>query len=58
MLQPRINRLAFQGEDAEDALMHPPQRLSANEPLHAFDADTNVSVLAAAIGERDASGRC
>src|SRR5438105_2338614 len=38
-LQPRINRLALQSQDAEDALMHPAQRLLADETLQPFDTE-------------------
>jgi hypothetical protein len=41
--QPRIYGLAFQGEDAEDALMHAPQRLPANETLQTFDPKGELS---------------
>jgi len=37
-LQPRVHGFALQREDAEDALMHPAQRLLADEPLQALDA--------------------
>src|SRR5206468_2294741 len=37
-LQPRVHGLALQGKDAEDALMHPAQRLPADETLQALDA--------------------
>ena len=36
-LQPRVHRLALQGQHAEHALVDPPQRLAADEPLQPLD---------------------
>src|SRR5262249_41738160 len=36
-LQPRIDRLAFERQDAEDAFVDAPQRLAADEPLERLD---------------------
>src|SRR6267142_2128729 len=41
--QPRIDRLAFQSEDAEDALVHAAKRFVANESLEGFDAKGEFS---------------
>src|SRR3984893_3869899 len=38
----RVHRLAFQGEDAEDALVDAAQRLAADEALQAFDAEREL----------------
>ena len=35
--EPRIDRLALQGEDAEHALVDPAERLPADEPLQPLD---------------------
>ena len=35
--EPRVHRLALQGQDAEDALVDPPQRLPPHEPLQPLD---------------------
>src|SRR5437763_9280878 len=37
VLQARIDRLALEGEDAEDALVYPAERLAADEPLERLD---------------------
>ena len=42
-LQAGIDRLGLQGQDGEDALVHPPQRLAAGHPVQRFQAQ---SVLA------------
>jgi hypothetical protein len=37
--QPRVHRLTLQSKHGEDALMHPPQRLSPDESLQPFDTE-------------------
>ena len=38
-LEPRINRLAFQGEHTKYCLMHPAQWFFADKPFKRFDAE-------------------
>src|SRR5207247_6743501 len=40
--QARINRLALQGQHAEDALVDAPERLAANETLQGLDAQDEL----------------
>src|SRR5437660_953904 len=42
-LQPRVHWLAFQSENTDHALMHPPQRLLPREPLQAFHAQRELA---------------
>ena len=42
-LKPRINWLALQGQDAEDAFMHPAQRLLADETLQPLDPESEFA---------------
>src|SRR5438270_3992705 len=42
-LQSRVYRLAFQGENGEDAFMNPSQRFFPHEPLQAFDAERELA---------------
>ena len=41
--QPRVHGFTLQGKDAEDALMHPPQRFSTNEPFQSLDAEGELA---------------
>jgi hypothetical protein len=47
-LEPRIDRLAFQGEDAENAFVNPSERFSVDErvvaTLTALDEDVEVVI--------------
>src|SRR4051812_28613865 len=40
--QPRIDRLALQGEDGEDALVNPPQGVAGDEALQSLDAEREL----------------
>ena len=51
-LEPRVDRLALQGEDAEDALVDPVERLGPGEALQRLDAEGEL-----AQGEASACGR-
>ena len=42
-LQPRIDWLAFQGKDTEDAFMDPPERFLANESLQPLDSQGKLA---------------
>ena len=42
-LQPGIDRFAFKGQNAEDALMHTAKRLLANEALQGFNPKSELS---------------
>src|SRR5689334_14820643 len=42
-LQPGIDRLALEGQDAEHALVNAPQRLFLHEPFEPFDAQRELS---------------
>ena len=42
-LQPRIDRLALQGEDAEHALVNAPERFSLHEPFEPFDPQRELA---------------
>src|SRR5215467_9992354 len=37
--QPRVDRLGLQRENRENALVHPPQRLAAGDPVEGFQAE-------------------
>ena len=39
LLQPRVYRFAFQGEDAEDALVHAAEGFVVDESLEGFDTE-------------------
>ena len=41
--QPRIDRLALQGEDAEHALVDAPERLPLHEPFEPFDSQRELA---------------
>jgi hypothetical protein len=41
--QSRVHRLVFQGEDAEDALMHSSQWLVTHETLQPLDAESELA---------------
>src|SRR6266404_10837 len=41
--QPRVHRLAFQSEDAENALVHTAERLPAHESLQTFNAQSELA---------------
>lgn len=41
--QPRVNRLALQGEDAEDTLMDSPQRFPSDESLQALNSEGELA---------------
>ena|SRR5437899_10652521 len=41
--KPRINRLTFERQHAEDALMHSPQRLFFHEPLEGFHPEGELA---------------
>src|SRR5215469_12040426 len=38
--QPWVDRLGLQRENREDALVHPPQRLAAGDPVEGFQAES------------------
>ena len=38
-LQPGVDRLGLEGEHAEHALVHPPQRLAPRHPVQALKAE-------------------
>jgi hypothetical protein len=40
--QPRVHWLALQSKHAEHAFMHAAQRLAADKPLQAFDAEREL----------------
>jgi hypothetical protein len=42
-LEPRIDRLAFEGKHAEDALVHTAQGFTLDESLKRFDAEREFS---------------
>ena len=42
-LEPRIDRLAFQGEDAKHALVNPSERFSLDEPFEPFDPQRELA---------------
>src|SRR5690349_18161856 len=41
--EPRVHRLALQGQDAEDALVDPPQRLLPHEPFQPLHAQGELA---------------
>jgi hypothetical protein len=41
--EPRIDRLAFEGQHSEDALMHPVQRFPCNKALQLFESQPELS---------------
>src|SRR5262245_45651839 len=43
VLKPRINRLALQSQNAEDAFMHSAKRLLADEPLQPLKAEGELA---------------
>src|SRR4051812_19569771 len=43
-LQPRVDRLALEGEDAEDALVDAAERLAADEPLERLDPERELAM--------------
>jgi hypothetical protein len=43
ILQPRINRFAFQGQHPKYSFMHTPQWLFAHEPLQCFDTQRELA---------------
>src|SRR4051794_7231624 len=43
LLQPRIDGLALQGENAEYALVNPPERFSLDEALEPFDPQRELT---------------
>ena len=49
-LQPRIDRLAFQGQDAEDAFVDAAQGLAADEALQGFEAQGELAAGQGALG--------
>src|SRR5882724_2218316 len=46
----RIDRFAFQRQNAEDALMYPPQRFALNESLQAFQPQSKLSQSQRTLG--------
>ena len=42
-LEPRIDRLAFEGQDAEDAFVNAAKRLAGDESLESFDAERELA---------------
>ena len=42
-LEPRVDGLALQCQHAEDALVNPPERLAADEPLEPLDAQRELA---------------
>src|SRR5579859_3661343 len=53
-LQTWIDRLAFEGEDAEGALMHAPQRLAAHETLQRLHAQRELAQRQASFAAKTA----
>src|SRR5262245_33486664 len=49
-LQPRVHRLAFQREDAEDALVDAPEGFPADEALQGFDAEGELAQRERTLG--------
>jgi hypothetical protein len=49
-LEPWVNRLAFQGQHSEDALVHPAQRLLMHEALKSLHAERKVVQLQPSVG--------
>ena len=43
-LEPRVDRLALQGQHAEDALVDAAQGLVADEPLQPFDSERELAM--------------
>src|SRR5262249_46741258 len=43
LLEPRVDRLALEREHTEDTLVHPAQRLAADEALQRLDAERELS---------------
>src|SRR5689334_25257481 len=53
-LEPRIDGLALQREDTEHALVHAPERFTADEPLEPFDTQRKLPKRKPTLGRQAA----